>query len=223
MSFDVLAAHYRWMELVLAGGKLQRCRTAFLGQVSHRQNALLVGEGNGRFLVDCRRRLAHARITCVDASARMLTSARRRLEKAPLSLDKVELIHADALGWQAPKGKFDLIVTHFFLDCFRPEQLREVIKLLATAGTSDASWLLADFHIPPAGFRRSRALIIHWLMYCFFRVVTGLPGKCLSVPDAWLEECGFKLEARKLSDWGLLHSDRWERNRPQEIRMRASV
>src|SRR5215469_5978584 len=71
MSFDVLAPHYRWMEFVLAGKKLQRCRTAFLSQVADRQNVLLVGEGNGRFLVECRRSLKNARITCVDASARM--------------------------------------------------------------------------------------------------------------------------------------------------------
>ena len=29
-SFDLLAPHYRWMEFVLAGRKLQECRTVFL-------------------------------------------------------------------------------------------------------------------------------------------------------------------------------------------------
>jgi len=32
-NFDFLAAHYRWMEWVLAGRKLQRCREAFLGSI----------------------------------------------------------------------------------------------------------------------------------------------------------------------------------------------
>src|SRR4051812_20630121 len=82
VSFDVLAPHYRWMELLLAGEKLQRCRTAFLKEVADARDVLIVGEGHGRFLVECRRRLPDARITCVDASERMLEVARARLRRA---------------------------------------------------------------------------------------------------------------------------------------------
>src|SRR5712671_6722984 len=56
VNFDVLARHYRWMELVLAGEKLQRCRTAFLGEIPAARNILLLGEGHGRCLVECCRR-----------------------------------------------------------------------------------------------------------------------------------------------------------------------
>src|SRR5690349_9347963 len=72
MSFDVLAPHYRWMEFVLAGEKLQRCRTAFLDSTGGAKNILILGEGNGRFLLECRRKFPDGQITCVDASARML-------------------------------------------------------------------------------------------------------------------------------------------------------
>ena len=51
MSFDVLAPHYRWMELVCAGEKLQGCRTAQLAHVLAARHILILGEGNGRFLV----------------------------------------------------------------------------------------------------------------------------------------------------------------------------
>ena len=173
-----------------------------------------MGEGNGTFLVECRRKLAQASVTCVDASSRMLALARDRLQTAGLNAHEVEFIRADALTWNPPKGRFDLLVTHFFLDCFRPEQLRHLIQSLADAGSSDASWLLADFQVPPAGFQRYRALLIHVLMYWFFRVTTRLPAKKLSVPDALLKECGFNLQSRMLSDWDLLRSDRWERAEP---------
>ena len=76
MSFDPLARHYRWMEPLLAGNKLQRCRAAFLDHVRDAQNVLIAGEGNGRFFVECRRKLPSAQITLVDASARMLAEAR---------------------------------------------------------------------------------------------------------------------------------------------------
>ena len=211
MSFDTLAPHYRWLEFVLAGSKLQRCRTAFLGQVGDRQEVLVAGEGNGRFLLECRRQLKTARITCVDASSRMLALGRRRLECRGLDLGRVEFVHADALAWRPPERAFDLVVTHFFLDCFRPEQLERVVAALARAAMANATWLLADFQAPPAGLRRYRARLIHRVMYLFFGLATRLPARQLTVPDALLEAHHFALRERQESDWGLLHSDRWVR------------
>ena len=214
MSFDALAPHYRWMELVLAGNKLQRCRTAFLSQAKHRQNVLIVGEGNGRFLLECRRDLEGARVTCVDASARMLALARQRLQQHGLGLEHTEFIHADLPAWKPPARAYDLVVTHFFLDCFSPEQLQAVIAALANAAAPDATWLLADFQVPAAGWRRYRAALIHRLMYGFFRIATSLPARSLTSPDPFLQAHQFSLAGREFSDWGLLHSDRWERKPP---------
>lgn len=211
MSFDVLAPHYRWMEVVLAGEKLQRCRTAFLGQLPRCRNVLIIGEGNGRFLVECRQQFQHAHITCVDASARMLEQARARLRHSGLNPAGVDFIHANALNWQPPAAAFDLLVTHFFLDCFGPEQLAQVVGTLATAARPEANWLLADFQVPPAGLRRYRALAIHRLMYWFFCLVARLPARRLTVPDPLLAQHGFGLRERRLSDWDLLHSDWWQR------------
>jgi ubiquinone/menaquinone biosynthesis C-methylase UbiE len=211
MSFDTLAPHYRWLELVLAGNKLQRCRTAFLQRVVPRQNVLIVGEGNGRFLLECRRTLQAGRITCVDASARMLELARQRLRASGLALEGIDFVHADALAWAPPRQAFDLIVSHFFLDCFTPDQLERMVAVLAQAARSEAAWLLADFQVPPRGPRRFRARLIHRLMYGFFRSATGLPAHCLTCPDPLLEAHGFSLRERQVSEWGLLHSDRWTR------------
>src|SRR5262249_20230088 len=162
---------------VLAGEKLQRCRTAFLSEVQSAANVLILGEGNGRFLLECRRMLPTARITCVDASARMLGLARSRVEHSGFSADRIEFIRADALAWTPTSSDFDLIVTHFFLDCFRSEQIEKLVHRLSQAATQQASWLLADFHVPPAGLPRYRAQIIHWLMYAFFRMTARLPAR----------------------------------------------
>jgi ubiquinone/menaquinone biosynthesis C-methylase UbiE len=211
MSFDRLAAHYRWMELVLAGEKLQRCRTAFLSEVADSRKVLILGEGNGRFLFECRKALGAAQIFCVDASARMLQLARQRLEDGGLGLENIQLVHADALCWRPPQRHFDLIVTHFFLDCFRVEQLKQLLAAVTQACCPRAKWLLADFQIPEHGVPRWRAQIVHWLMYRFFRIATRLPARELTTPDPFLMDHGFLVQKRRVSDWGLLRSDLWEK------------
>ncbi len=212
MSFDTLAPHYRWMEPLLAGEKLQRCRVAFLAHVTTAKRILIVGEGHGRFLVECRRALPAAQITCVDASQRMLAIARSRLANAGLGSERVTFLHADVLAWNPPAGVADLLVTHFFLDCFRPEQLRLLIAQLAQAAQPHAAWLLSDFQVPPAGLPRLRARLILKAMYVFFRVATRLPAGKLSCPDDLIRNQGFELRHRHQSEWGLLRSDFWERN-----------
>jgi ubiquinone/menaquinone biosynthesis C-methylase UbiE len=210
MSFDLLAPHYRWMEFVLAGEKLQNCRTAFLDRVAHAKKVLILGEGNGRFLRECRRKLPNAKITCVDSSARMLAAARKRARVVVEDSSHTEFIHADALAWAPVEGNVDLIVTHFFLDCFRPEQLKLLIAKLVLAAAPRANWLLADFQAASSGLQRQRSQIILWMMYRFFRVATRLSTTRLTPPDALLEEQGFELRERQESDWGLLHSDWWQ-------------
>lgn len=211
MSFDRLAPHYRWMEFVLAGGKLQRCRTAFLSQMTQARQVLILGEGNGRFLTECAQRLRFAQITCVDASDRMLELARARLRSRRLPEGTVEFVHADALKWAAPARRFDLVVTHFFLDCFPAAVLRQLLEKIAGLASPEAYWLLADFTIPDRGPACWRATIIHWMMYSFFAVATRLPARRLTPPDASLRAQGFVLRERLLLDWGLLHSDLWQR------------
>lgn len=211
MSFDRLAPHYRWMEAVLAGGKLQRCRTAFLDRVETAQNALFAGEGNGRFLAAWRRRLPAARATVVDASAGMLAAARHRLARQEAGASGVEFIHADLLDWTPAGGPFDLVVTHFFLDCFPPAALEVMVGTLARAAAPGAAWLVADFQIPACGWARRRARAIHALMYAFFRLATRLPARAWTPPDTCLRKHGFELQERRTSEWGLLRTDLWKR------------
>ncbi len=154
MSFDSLAAHYRWMEWLLAGRKLQRCRTAFLRRIHPPREVLLVGEGNGRFLEALLQAYPQARVTCVDASAAMLKKhARARLAAGGGDLSGVSFVHSDIFSWAAPRNKFDLVASHFFLDCFRPEEVDRIIDRIAAAAFPNAQWLLADFREPAAGPR----------------------------------------------------------------------
>lgn len=209
MNFDRIAPHYRWIEMLCAGPLLQRCRTAFLGELPSPRHTLIVGEGNGRFLVNFLRIHPDARVTCVEASAEMLRLARARLRASGLDSRGVEFLHADILSWPPPPRRFDLLVTHFFLDCFRADQLAAVIARLAAAAAPEARWLVADFREPTSGFAKWRARAIIQSLYLFFRGVARLSATRLTPPDALLTRHGFVLRGRLTWDWGLLHSDLW--------------
>ena len=211
MSFDVLAPHYRWMEWVLAGNKLQRCRTALLDHARPAKRILIAGEGNGRFLLECRRSFPFATITVIDASLRMLERARMRLRKSGLKSEEIEYIHLDILEWRPAKERYNLLVTHFFLDCFSEAELRQVVLRMAEAASEDAQWLVADFQMPAYGWRKRRARLIQTFMYAFFRPVTKLSAKQLAEPGPFLQAAGFaRLESRRF-DCGLLASELWQR------------
>jgi len=217
-GFDLLAPHYRWMERLLAGSKLQRCRTAFLNSIPPPRRALLIGEGNGRFLAPFQQAFPAAHCVCVDASAVMLERARRSLEAAGLHTENVEFIQADVLeSVRNPQSairnapEFDLVVTNFVLDCFQPEQLAELTKGLAATLKPGGRWLLADFSEPASGLRKWRARLILEGMYLFFGWIAMLPADRLTPPDELLAKNGFVLRERLVFDWGLLHSDLWQR------------
>jgi ubiquinone/menaquinone biosynthesis C-methylase UbiE len=212
MSFDTLAPFYRWMERVFAGDKMQSCRVAFLEDIPVPAAILLLGEGPGRFLVPAVARFPEAAITCVDSSAGMIARARRSLAEAMLPDAAVRFVQTDIFEWSPPPASFDLVVTQFFLDCFRADQLRDLIATVARAAAPGADWLVADFQHAPAGWRRLRTRAIISFLYAFFRVMTLLPGRTLVPPGPFLQAAGFSLHRRIESDFGLLRSDWWRRN-----------
>lgn len=211
MSFDRLAPHYRWMERLTAGDKLQRCRIAFLDTIPPPGNVLIYGEGNGRFLVELLRRFPTARVTVVDASAAMIRLARERTARAGLAGAHVTFVEADALTWKPPVDEFDLIVTCFFLDCFREDQLRRLVPVIAAAAEAGAHWIIADFQIAASGWRRLRSRMVVWLLYAFFRVATRLSAHKIIDPAPFLEAANFVRLHHVEQDHGMLCCGLWRR------------
>ncbi|MGC3992426.1 MAG: class I SAM-dependent methyltransferase [Chthoniobacteraceae bacterium] len=214
MQFDRIAAYYHWMELFCAGGLMQRSRLAHLAGTKDCRSALLVGEGHGRFLEALLRYHPTIEVTFLDSSAQMIAHTRARLERRGLDLSRVTFIHADLLQSELPGRTFDLIVTHFFLDCLQPAQLRRAVRMLGRSAAPEAIWLLADFQIPPAGWRRWRARVIVFALYTFFRWTARLSARWLTPPDSFLGAAGFQLHKRRASYCGLAHSDLWRRGVP---------
>jgi len=202
------------MERLFAGSLMQRCRTAFLDRVQDCRHALIPGEGPGKFLVELLLRNERITATVVEHSGGMIEQMRRRVVRGGIDPARVRFVQADALDWRPENAVFDLVATHFFLDCFPEEQLGRLIPRLAAATTPNALWLVSDFRLPESGWRRWRAGIILRLLYLLFRVTTGLRASSLTPPDELLRESGFVLLERRLENLGFAHADLWRRSCP---------
>jgi ubiquinone/menaquinone biosynthesis C-methylase UbiE len=210
VSFDAIAPWYRVLETIAFGGALQRCRVACLNELRSPRRALIVGEGNGRFLCALLQAHPDLDIDCVDASARMLRSARERVERElPDRVHRVRFYQRDITSWSPPEDHYDLVVTHFVLDCFPEAELADIVTNLARSAKPDAVWLLADFRMPPRGFARLRARIWVAAMYRFFRLTAGISATALIDPTPFLQAAGFALARQHLFRNGMLKSELW--------------
>ena len=210
MSFDAIAPWYRTLETIAFGNALQRARVACLNEIGSPRRALIVGEGNGRFLRELLTACPAIQVHCIDASERMLQLA---LGAIGHYANRVTFLRRDITSWTPEPRHYDLIVTHFFLDCFSEDQLAKVVRNFSQAATADAAWLLADFCIPAQGFARLRARAWLATMYWFFRNAAGIEARDLVDPTPFLQAEGFSLSQQHLSRHGLLKSELWRQQK----------
>jgi SAM-dependent methyltransferase len=206
-NFDHVARPYRWLEYVSFGPWLARCRSAQLPYLTSARHALLLGDGDGRFLA----RLLAANPTLVadvvDSSHAMLALLDRRLRRSEVH-QRVRLHHADALQWN-PTGPYDLIVSHFFLDCFFPGQLEQLFDSVLPHALPGAHWVIAEFAIPRNPFAAWLARGIIRGLYQAFGWTTGLRVRALPDYAASLHRRGLTLSQDQSYLAGLLRSQLW--------------
>ena len=206
-NFDRVARPYRWLEYITFGPWLARCRNAQLAHLTTARHALVLGDGDGRFLV--RLLAANPILTAdvVDSSHAMLTLLGRRLRRSQVH-QRICLHHTDALNWN-PIGSYDLIVSHFFLDCFFPHQLEQLFDSVLPHALPGAQWVISEFAIPRNPFAACFAHgIIRWL-YRAFGWTTGLRVRALPDYAASLLRRGWLPIHDRRYLAGLLCSELW--------------
>ncbi|MGH9592066.1 MAG: class I SAM-dependent methyltransferase [Bryobacteraceae bacterium] len=206
MNCDGIARWYRWLEYFGFGRELERRRFHFLAGLGDAKRVLALGEGDGRFLARLAEQNPGAAIDCVDASARMLALARGRTLGSHVNFQL-----ADIRLMPLPCSEYDLVVTHFLLDCFEEADLRAVAARVAAAAQPGARWVVSEFRQPANGWRAAWARSWLVLLYWFFRATTGLTTRALVDHHPILESFGFRLERQRTSRFGLLTSELWQR------------
>ncbi len=206
-GFDRLARPYRWMEYFTFGRALERCRFRFLDDLKHTTNALVLGDGDGRFAAQLLSTAPGCHVHAADASPAMLRVLRAQCGEG----DRVTTHYAD-LAADLPAAvcaeSFDLVATHFFLDCLATHEADALVQRVRPLLRPGCCWVVSEFHIPRGRMRVPSALIVRAL-YVSFRVLTGLRTERLPDYRSAMERHRFVCRRRVSSLGGLLVSELW--------------
>jgi SAM-dependent methyltransferase len=220
--FDRVARLYRAMEYLSFGPMLERCRFAHIPALTSARRALVLGDGDGRFLARLLTANFELYADAVDASPAMMHLLRSRVERAGAG-QRVRTVCGDARHFVPEGSPYDLVVTHFFLDCLSSSDSRELVARIRPQLTHDAMWVVSEFQIP-TGNRVGAALssVIISCLYAAFRVLTGLSVRRIPPWRMQLAEAGFRCAAARCWLGGLLVSELWQLSRTTAFSSEAS-
>jgi SAM-dependent methyltransferase len=194
------------MELASFGPWLQWCRCAWLDRLTVCRRALVLGDGDGRFSGRLLRVNRGVTVDAIDASPAMLKALVRR---AGPHAARVKAYAADARSWQPNGQGYDLVVTHFFLDCLTTEEVQVLVRAVRSALEDGALWVASEFAVPPNRFGRIVARPLIAALYWAFGRLTGLRVRHLPDHASALRNAGFTLSKRRTWLGGLLISEIW--------------
>jgi len=204
-DFDRLARTYRWMEWLTFGPFLQRCRCAFLSILGKHRKALVLGDGDGRFTAGLLHSNTFISVDAVDASEPML-----RQLKSRTPANRVRTHLADVRAFFPTEYDYDLVATHFFLDCLNEAEVRELAARLRNHVSPGAMWVISEFAIPSNFYGRAIVRPLISALYVAFGLLTNLRIRRLPNHRIALAQSGWSLVHQHQWLAGLLVSELWQ-------------
>ncbi|MGC2301236.1 MAG: class I SAM-dependent methyltransferase [Acidobacteriaceae bacterium] len=212
--FDRVAHLYRIMEYLSFGPMLERCRYHYIAAIARSRpapkRALVLGDGDGRFLARLLAAAPHLHADAIEASPAMLRLLRARIARLGAQ-SRLTTTCADARTFAPSSTGYDLVCTHFFLDCLTALEANHLIAQIRPHLMPGAQWLVSEFQIPsgsPLPAWLARAIVS--ALYAAFRLLTGLTVRQIPPWTALLSKHGFRPKSTHASLGGLLVSELWE-------------
>jgi tRNA (cmo5U34)-methyltransferase len=182
-DYDRISPYYDTLARVVFGKSIVASQQAYLGRITEESNVLVLGGGSGWIVESIMEAQPLCKVWFVESSIKMIQQAQRRLKKEW----NVVIIHGDEND--IPESvSFNFVISNFFLDLFKEDELRYLISHVKTRCASNVSWVATDFVREKVWHQ-----FILKLMYQFFRITTN--GRNLTLPD-WnqsLTKSGFSL------------------------------
>jgi ubiquinone/menaquinone biosynthesis C-methylase UbiE len=178
-GFDRLAPVYDLMADLAFAGRIHASQTLLLPRLPPVRRALVMGGGTGRFLAALLTHDPHVTTVSIDLSPGMTRRTAARLaalrlsDRADLRVGGIERLDADE--------RFDLVVTHCFLDLFDDTDLPAVIESLSRSLEPEGHWLFSDFSAAGSGLQGLARKSMVTALYVFFQAACAIkPGR---LPD----------------------------------------
>ena len=207
-NFDRIAQPYQFLEHISFGRALERCRIHFMPRLLDRKLGLVLGDGDGRFVAALLSANQDIEADAVDTSAFMLRLLSQCAGNIPNAANRLRTYQANALSFRL-KVSYDLVATHFFLDCLTQAELDALVARITPHLAPGALWVVSDFRVPN-GLARLPARILIRALYLGFRLLTGL--RTTSLPDHAhaLRAAGFARIEHHHSLAGILTTELWQ-------------
>ncbi|QDU53505.1 Methyltransferase domain protein [Gimesia panareensis] len=194
MNFNRVAPYFEPLEKIVFRNQMQLCRTAYLSDLPSLRKVAVIGEGDGRFLLDILKQTQCPKVHYIDSSQVMLELAQSRIrQQLPEALSRVHFYLCDLANDDMPDDQYDLIATNFFLDVFNEPTLKATVSKIARSCSKNAIWLYADFQVSGGKLKQLRALAWLKTMYLFFKLAARIQAPTLIDPASLLETHGFQL------------------------------
>ena len=179
-SFSLVSPFYDSLSRLVFGPAIYRSQEMHIHLIPAGARVLLIGGGTGKLLPALMEQARCREVVFLEASDKMLAKAREQVTGQEYAGNIVF-----RLGTEediAPEDKFDVVLTHFFLDLFAPAALNKIISRLHRALVPGGWWLASDFVWPGGSpLRRALASTLFRSMYLFFRLTCGISATTL--PD----------------------------------------
>lgn len=192
-TFDRIAKYYNLLEILAFGKILYGIRLHLLTRTNSPNNILLIGEGTGHFLkyiVSC---YPKSSITILDSSNRMIDIIRRYNQTS--IVQNITILKQDYLKY-IPRTKYDLIYTNFFLDCFKPTDVLEIVVKIKLMLNETGAWKDVDFTTPHKKnfFNHYYNKLILKVLYKSFRLFCKIESVSINDVDFDYQKFGFILD-----------------------------
>ena len=203
-GFDRIAWAYDFLAFVIFGHSIKKAQLAFLDTVPPQASVLMIGGGSGWLLKELLIRCQPYQVVYVEASSKMLALSRKAIHCLPAASGvEFRLGNETTITEQAC---FDVVITPFFLDLFRPPRLaNEILPRLFRSLRPQGLWLLTDF--TPSSHWYHRFLLR--TMYGFFEKIARIEARHLPPYADLLVRLGMRKERKASYYGGFIESSVW--------------
>ena len=194
-NFDRVAFAYDRLARFIFGRSIDAAQDCFLDEVPESASVLILGGGSGRVLVNLLSRKPGAQIIYLESSQAMLDLTRERLNDWPEA--KVDLIKGTEHYLAEGLHQFDVVITQFILDVYKPTRLKQVMALLDQSLKSSGKWIFADFCLLVPWYHRWWQWLLVKAMYLFFVFTSNLEARVLLDFNPYFKDIRWKPKSSK--------------------------